>query len=381
MSPTAPIDGERHYYRPELDWLRFMAFLMVFLMHACPVEPEKYATLGIPHSVAQFVISPIIQAGGYGVDLFFALSAFLITELLLKEKESTGKVHVRAFYLRRILRIWPLYITFILVAMPYEVLSKGIPIRYYVFMLTFIGNWHAVLFGNLPTLCGNLWSICLEEQFYIVWPNLLGRVQTKRFASILIAMFLFSCLYRILYVYTSPPYPYAVWYNSFTRLDSFALGGLLACALHGRQTVWPRPARVLTFFAAVTIFWGLGNLPIGGYFGEYPADHPLAALGVLLIVAFVTSPTRSSMSLPLRVLSYRKDFVWGAYFTGPYFGFGNTRLEWPTREWAWCFGYRFLRNRANDVHDPYSVIENHFCTEATVHFRSLTSRIGWHRCT
>ena len=78
------------FYRPELDVLRFIAFGMVFLSHA--VGQYRLADVGI-----------------LGVPVFFMLSAFLITELLLQEKQKTGTVHVSSFYIRRILRIWPLY--------------------------------------------------------------------------------------------------------------------------------------------------------------------------------------------------------------------------------------------------------------------------------
>ena len=88
------------YYRPELDVLRLAAFLLVFCNHrndVARVSPDYP------------VMAAFALIGVFGVPVFFLLSAFLITELLNRELESVGTVHVKAFYVRRILRIWPLY--------------------------------------------------------------------------------------------------------------------------------------------------------------------------------------------------------------------------------------------------------------------------------
>lgn len=339
MSSTPPTVQDR-YYRPELDWLRFIAFSLVFLMHAVPSRPDKFAIFGIPYSVAQYTFCPIIAAGGYGVDLFFALSAFLLTELLLREKETTGGVHIKAFYLRRILRIWPLYLAFMFAIMPYELLTKDIPVSYYVTMLAFVGNWYAVLFTGYATLCGNLWTICVEEQFYIVWPNLVGRLKAQSFAKVLLAILVFTCLYRILYVYGPLDREYVVWYNTFTRLDAFACGGLLACFLHKRTISLSMLARVAIFFAGIALIWVLGNMPIAGFYGRWPAwTYPTAAISsVLMIIAFVTAPGRQQLNRPLRTLSYLGKISYGLYvFHGPSLRLFERlfRFEWPSPEWNW----------------------------------------------
>src|SRR5262252_7530603 len=96
--------SDRAFYRPELDVLRFFAFFGVFLFHfSRPVD--LYVRYGVPRPVAAMV-NGLMQGGVYGVDLFFVLSAYLITALLLREKERFGDVDVPRFYGRRILRIW-----------------------------------------------------------------------------------------------------------------------------------------------------------------------------------------------------------------------------------------------------------------------------------
>src|SRR5436305_10886285 len=107
VAPAAPVAGR--FYRPELDGLRFFAFLGVFVFHAAPRTLEFYAAAGYPRWLTNLLIS-VFGAGAYGVDLFFALSAYLITSLMLRERATTGSFDLRSFYVRRILRIWPLYL-------------------------------------------------------------------------------------------------------------------------------------------------------------------------------------------------------------------------------------------------------------------------------
>ena len=156
------------FYFPELDILRFLAFLSVFIFHLPGYRGDFYAHLGFVGSVCLI--------GGFGVDLFFALSAFLITRLLLDERRTTGRLEVRLFYMRRILRIWPLFFFFLGLTF---VLSRSV----YLFAMrispTSSATWTrgipglALLLGNFVGATANpviapLWSICAEEQFYLL---------------------------------------------------------------------------------------------------------------------------------------------------------------------------------------------------------------------
>src|SRR5579859_7487512 len=138
---AAPARAER-FYRPELDTLRFFAFLGVFIFHAAPRTMGFYNAAGYPHWLSSLLIS-IFGAGAYGVDLFFALSAYLITSLLLRERANTGRVDVRGFYLRRILRIWPLYLSFVAFAAVAARFLPGqnLPAQYIVGYSLLAGNW------------------------------------------------------------------------------------------------------------------------------------------------------------------------------------------------------------------------------------------------
>ncbi|MFZ1156240.1 MAG: acyltransferase [Candidatus Sulfotelmatobacter sp.] len=155
------------FYRPELDCLRFFAFFAVFIYHTLSSDPTYYSARHVPFGT---LMASAASAGRFGVDLFFLLSAYLITELLLRELEQFGKVDLGSFYLRRILRIWPLYFFGILIAVLLPLVDPGeyFPLKYGVAFVLMSGNW-LITFG-LPaqSLMMSLWSVSFEEQFALV---------------------------------------------------------------------------------------------------------------------------------------------------------------------------------------------------------------------
>ncbi len=114
---------ERFYY-PELDSIRFFLFCAVWSFHALPKEESVYPIYQVPAALAG-LITGIIKAGIYSLYLFFVLSAFLITELLLRERELRGSADLKAFYIRRLLRIWPLYFFVLALAGLFSVFDRS----------------------------------------------------------------------------------------------------------------------------------------------------------------------------------------------------------------------------------------------------------------
>jgi peptidoglycan/LPS O-acetylase OafA/YrhL len=230
--PAQTTSGKRSFYRPELDVLRFFAFLAVFLFHFNhPVD--FYVKHGIPRVVALGATS-LIEGGVFGVDLFFVLSAYLITELLLREKELCGSLDVKGFYLRRILRIWPLYFFYIgLALIPAFNPDKVFTWRYALAYLLLAGNWSVVAWGwPLHSIIGPLWTVSIEEQFYLTWPPIVRNLSRNSIASAAIVMLVVSNATRIAMIAFHGGMN-SVWCNTLGRLDPIAAGILVAAVLRG----------------------------------------------------------------------------------------------------------------------------------------------------
>ena len=246
------------YYRPELDLLRFAAFLMVFLSHVVPGDESFFAQAFVPSSVAAVIISTA-AGGAFGVDLFFVLSSFLITTLLMRERRAYHTVDVGSFYVRRALRIWPLYFTFLLVISPlvhYVVPNDRLPTNYLLAFAALGGNWACVAWGYPHSVAGPLWSVSIEEQFYLSWPWVV-RWSARYVAAAATAMLAVSLASRFSLVASRAIHP-QIWCNTLTRLDPIACGALLAVAMERRKielSRWSR-ASLLLFGAAVVIVAG-----------------------------------------------------------------------------------------------------------------------------
>jgi peptidoglycan/LPS O-acetylase OafA/YrhL len=216
------------FYQPELDVLRFFAFFGVFVFHAAPRTLAFYDSAGAPRWLSNLLIS-IFGAGAYGVDLFFALSAYLITSLLLRERAAAGTLDLRHFYLRRILRIWPLYLSFVAFAALAAMLLPGqtLPLRYVAGYALLAGNWIYVFYGLPASFAIPLWTVSIEEQFYLAWPLVLRKATAHTIAAAALGILLVANVWRIWLAASGAP-SQAMEYNTFTRLDPIALGVLIA---------------------------------------------------------------------------------------------------------------------------------------------------------
>jgi peptidoglycan/LPS O-acetylase OafA/YrhL len=229
-APLGIAPTERRFYQPELDGLRFYAFLGVFVYHTLPSQAVFYRRLHLP---LPELWGAIAKSGAAGVDLFFALSAFLITSLLLRERQETGRISLRLFYLRRILRIWPLYFVVLAlgVVLAHTMPGQLLPGYYIAGYLLFIGNWVSAAFGHPQSICSPLWTVSIEEQFYLVWPALMKRLERRGMMIAGMLTFVLATLSQIGIVLAGLSGGY-IYYGSASRCDSLALGILLALFAH-----------------------------------------------------------------------------------------------------------------------------------------------------
>src|SRR5580698_8543895 len=210
------------YYRPELDLLRFFAVAMVVQFHLFPAAKGT--------SIPETIFNALHASGGAGVCLFFLLSAFLISELLLREVETTGTVHIKSFYLRRILRIWPLFFFILVLVCIFTIVPPRAPVSHWALLaFAFLaGNWYMVFHGFPAGFIGPLWSVSVEEQFYLLWPTIVKKGGRKAIVAFSI---LFWCIafitLLVLGARGSTPQP-GVWHNGLVQFQFFAIGALMA---------------------------------------------------------------------------------------------------------------------------------------------------------
>ncbi len=230
-------------YFPNLNGLRLIAALLVIVHH---VEQLKYL-YDLPNNFSSSFVQII---GELGVILFFVLSGFLITYLLLEEEKRTQTIAVNNFYVRRILRIWPLYFLIVVLALfllpniswftlpeydklrVYENLSSKILL--YVF---FLPNLVTPLFGIVP-YASHLWSIGTEEQFYLIWPPILKFFKKYRLHLMLFIVVGYLMFARALFSSRTDLIPLKYELNAFWQtfnIASMAIGGFFALLLHSQH--------------------------------------------------------------------------------------------------------------------------------------------------
>ena len=222
---------------PGLDALRFFAAFTVVLHHVEQLRRKA----GLPHLKA----FSVFNNGGLAVGFFFVLSGFLITYLLIREQEEKGRIHIVPFYMRRVLRIWPLYYVLVLLGLVVVPALAGLGLIkyqlpfspddvwfYYVFFAPFLVN---LLFA--PTFLDPLWSIGVEELFYLFWAPLL-----KAFWRYLPQLCLLIIGLKFL-VLKSIPGGFALELARSLQFEAMAIGGLAAWWLYyvaskPLQNVW-----------------------------------------------------------------------------------------------------------------------------------------------
>jgi peptidoglycan/LPS O-acetylase OafA/YrhL len=257
-------------HRPSLDALRGIAVLLVLLGHFGLI-PESAATVG--------------------VTLFFVLSGYLITGLLLGEHARSGRVDLLAFYIRRARRLLPA-LALLLVALAGVAWLRGdldrwaagaIPVVFYV------GNW-GFLAGVVPRDLWHTWSLAIEEQFYLLWPMTLALLMGRGLQAVRIGLVVLICL-SLLVTLPSWPGMGLAYYGTAERAKELLAGSLIA---------------VLAFSA-----------------GRDPTPSPLAAgLAALCLVPFCVFGWTSALGPLLLVLPASVLVAW--------FAAGPSRLaRWP----------------------------------------------------
>jgi peptidoglycan/LPS O-acetylase OafA/YrhL len=196
---------------PALDGMRAIAVFVVIVGHA------NYPVKGVPADL--------------GVNLFFVLSGFLITRILLKEFDQSGRISFSSFYYRRTLRIFPAYYAFLAVSFALDrIMHDPWPTSLTVSAVTYTVNYFNALHGHPTTSIAHAWSLAVEEQFYLLWPlALVVLIRRGWLFGGTLAIALVALAWRTILVGLGADVAYV--YNAFdTRMDCLAIGCLVAIA-------------------------------------------------------------------------------------------------------------------------------------------------------
>ena len=289
----------------ELDGLRGLAILMVMVHRFWP-RPGY----GVAADVA--------GAGWIGVDLFFVISGFLIAGILLDTRGETG--YFRNFYARRVLRIFPLYYVFVI----------GV-------FIAFAGNagfregagsplWYLLHLGNVPEglldkpvpyWLGPVWSLAIEEQFYLTFPLLVFLLDRRRLTILLVAMIVLAPVIRLVTMMAMPEHERVQYMFTPCRIDTIAAGCLLAVIVRTVDLArWRDTAQLVAFCAVpsvvvLAIASGLERTsPFDRLFG-----YSLVAVGCASVIALVVFArgARSTAFLRWAPLTYLGKLCFGLY--------------------------------------------------------------------
>ncbi|SKC10100.1 acyltransferase family protein [Dyadobacter psychrophilus] len=307
---------EKKRYFPNLNGIRCIAAMLVVFHH---LEQAKHA-LGI----ANIYELPIIQhAGRLGVGLFFVLSGFLITYLLLEERGRFGDVDAKKFYLRRVFRIWPIY--FLIIGLSFFVFPHIELLNFpgtdekltvhaaerLTLLLLVLPNFAFVLY-DLPYWCAQTWSIGVEEQFYYLWPWLI-KYPKRRIPIILLflgitAAILFIGLHYVNVDEETKSTMISTFLGQF-RIQTMALGGLCAWLVYNQksqilQVVFRKDLQIVVYTLLLALF--LSGIHFYGFLEVY-------ALFFAFFILNVSCNPNTIISLNNAVMSHLGKVSYGLY--------------------------------------------------------------------
>ncbi len=291
-------------YLQGLNELRAIAALGVLVYHIS----QQLVYYGIKTNTE-------LGMGPFGVTLFFALSGFLISYLLFLEKSKCGGINVRHFYIRRVLRIWPLYFFYIfIVIIVLYALKKPYEISYLKYWLLIIPNLVFPFKISVPLLY-HYWSLGVEENFYLFWPLFVkrGRNLIKRFIQLLTALLLLRVILKLLSVITHNNQLYE--FSIYNRIDCMIIGAIGAYTYYFNVSsilsiINNIYCQVFAYLIIFVIFFTSYNVPTF-------ISHDIFSIATVVIIINTIGNEKPLINIKSKFLDYLGTISFGLYIWHP----------------------------------------------------------------
>jgi len=307
--------GNQHIHLTGLNGIRAIAAIAVVLSHI---------NLGLGGFNLPAI--PSLDLAGHGVTMFFALSGFLITYLLLHEKQKQ-EIDIPKFYLRRILRIWPLYFLylFISIVVAYQAGISNEPwpssVVYYIFLAANV----PFIFGGALPFIAHLWSIGVEEQFYLFWPLIIKNSRRRTLMTVVIFALIFSLLRiicRFIEYKWGNPLPYLI--IQVIRFDCMAIGGLGAILFYNqnklfKHIVYLKVLQILSWLVIVLLAFNKFHI-------ASVIDPEIISMVTVVIIVNVCSNPGTVISLNNFVFNFLGKISYGIYVIHPLIIFAYSKI-------------------------------------------------------
>ena len=285
-----------------LDGVRGVAVLLVFISHFHWIlSPDPFLTKVTPWHF----INRTFEAGFMGVDIFFVLSGFLITSLLLKDRSTNQTDLFKRFYRRRALRLLPALYALLIAdffVSRWENFPGDIQWRTTWHAILFLNNWNIVNnFGEAQNDLGHLWSLGIEEQFYLIWPLTIWLLAKLKIPSkMMIPLILFASLVVMVHrtsLWNDGTSWIIIYIRTDTRLDSLLIGAMFAYVYRHFQV----PSKILNSVATLSL---MGLVYIKYVLDKSPFIFEMGWTIIALLAGFII------LSVAEGVFFVQKVFTW-----------------------------------------------------------------------
>lgn len=314
--------GKSSVYFPNLNSIRFIAALTVMIHH---IELTKH-WFGQPNIYTTSFVGGVF--GQLGIILFFVLSGFLITYLLLFEQQETGRISIKNFYIRRILRIWPLYYLivilglFILPHIDFFIVPGYTPeVKHHflakaIMFLSFFPDVAYSVYKHVP-YAEQSWSVGVEEQFYVLWPLLMVLVvKKKKTLSMLLKVIGFYTIVKIAAIIAHKHYPGSLaahdifqFWNNFC-IDCMAIGGVAAYLLFYKKV------KILSIiynkYLQIFLYIAIGYITVRGIAIPY-FNYEFYAVMFAVLILNLSSNKNTVLNFEYKPISYLGKISYGLY--------------------------------------------------------------------